>query len=556
MKRAAILAAAWIFHCAHAAPPAVQSLFPMGGQRGTEVWAQITGTLDPWPMKGWADHPGIQFAPDEKKKGFFKIQLAPDTPPGPHLVRFHNANGSTPPRVFFVGTAPDVPELEPNDAFVSPQTVTNLPAIVHGKLEKNGDVDSYGLRLKAGQTLVAAVDAFNAGSPMDALLTLRDESGSRVAFHHDTHTLDPRLAWACPRDGVYVLQVAAFAYPASSGVNFAGSAAHVYRLTLTQGPYVTHSLPMGVTRGKPSRVELRGWNVAANTFVDLPAGNGETVLLPGTAVNAPLRIHAGAAAEWVEAEPNDTTNQVQILTLPAAVTGCISRAGDVDRVAFHATRGQSLLLDLQSSRSGFLLDGKLAVEDAAGKILASNDDGAGHKDPQLNWSAPADGSYFAVITDLFGQGGPEHVYRLSIAVPAPDFSGSVTTPNFILEQGRTNEVKVTVRMTGGFNGKLRLSATGLPNGVSAAPVEVTKAGESVLKIIATAIAAPAGGEIRIVLQEVDRDPSRPVVCELTTAGTDNGVPQGFPDLIIRQTEHLWLSLVPPAPATVPPAKAP
>ncbi len=553
--RAVILAAAGFLSIAKAAPPTAEWLFPVGGQRGTEVLAEMGGNMEPWPLKVWADHPGIRFAADEKKKGFFKIQLAADTPPGPHLVRFHNTNGVTTPRVFVVGTAPDVAEVEPNDAFLSPQTITNLPAVIHGKLGKSGDVDSYALQLKAGQTLVAAVDAFTVGSPTDALLILRDERGVKLAFNHDVHTLDPRLVWDCPRDGRYVLQIAGFQYPASSSVNFSGGGSHVYRLTVTQGAFITHTWPQGAQRGQAARLELRGWNLPADAFVNLPASAGESLLVPGNAVNAPRQVPVSDGVELTEVEPNDATNQVQTITLPAAVTGCIGRAGDVDRVAFHAKKGQALLLDLHSSRAGFILDGKLAIEDATGKMLISNDDSAGRKDPQLSWSAPADGVYQVVITDLFGHGGPEYVYRLSIAAPESDFSGSVTAPNFTIEPGKTNEVKVTVKTSGGFNGKLRLSAVGLPPGVTAAPIEMLKAGEAKLLLLAAPGAQLVGGEWRLELQAIEGGRTRAVFCDLTSAGSDNGVPQGFPDLIIRQTAQLWISIIAAGPPT-PPAKKP
>ncbi len=553
--RAVILAAAGFLSTANAAPPTAEWIFPVGGQRGTEVPVQIGGNMEPWPLKVWTDHAGLRFVADEKKPGFFKIHIATDTPPGPHLVRFHHTNGVTAPRVFVVGSAPDVLEAEPNDAFLSPQTITNLPVIIHGKLGKSGDVDSYTLRLKAGQTLVAAVDAFAVGSPMDALLMLRDERGTKLSFNHDVHSLDPRLVWSCMRDGLYVLQIAGFQYPASSSVNFSGGAGHVYRLTVTQGAFITHTWPQGVQRGQAARLALRGWNLPVDAFVNLPASTGDTVLVPSDAVNAPWNVSVSDGAELTELESNAATNPVQTITLPAAVTGCIGRAGDVKRVAFQAKKGQALLLDLQSSRAGFILDGKLAVEDATGKVLTSNDDSAGRKDPQLSWRAPTDGVYQAVVTDLFGHGGPEYVYRLRIAAPSPDFSGSVAAPNFTIEPGKTNEVKVTVKMVGGFNGKLRLSAVGLPPGVTAAPVEISKAGEAKLLLLAAPGAQLAGGEWRLELQAVEGGRTLPAICDLTSAGMDNGVPQGFPDLLVRQTTRLWLAIAASSPP-VPPVKKP
>ena len=207
MIRAAI--AAILFSLtAVAAPPQVDWLFPIGAQRGSEALAQIGGKFQ-WPLKTWADDPGIAITADAKKKGFFKITVAKGVTPGPHLVRFYDGNGTAPPRVFFVSKAPDVPEKEPNNEMLLPQAVDVLPAVVHGKLQSGGDVDSYRVKLKAGQFFIAQLDAYTAGVSMDALMLLRDHRGVKLAFNHDAHSLDPRLVWQCDRDGEYVLQVAA-----------------------------------------------------------------------------------------------------------------------------------------------------------------------------------------------------------------------------------------------------------------------------------------------------------------------------------------------------------
>ena len=75
---------------------------------------------------------------------------------------------------------------------LKPQSIA-LPAVVHGQFAKAGDVDSFAFKMKAGQTLVAAMDAYTAGVSMDALMLLRDARGVKLAFNHDAHSLDPRL---------------------------------------------------------------------------------------------------------------------------------------------------------------------------------------------------------------------------------------------------------------------------------------------------------------------------------------------------------------------------
>ena len=116
------------------------------------------------------------------------MTVGKDVTPGPYLIRFHDANGTAPPRVFFVGKGRDITETEPNNEMLKPQSVA-LPAVVHGQFAKAGDVDSFAFKMKAGQTLVAAMDAYTAGVSMDALMLLRDARGVKLAFNHDAHSL-------------------------------------------------------------------------------------------------------------------------------------------------------------------------------------------------------------------------------------------------------------------------------------------------------------------------------------------------------------------------------
>jgi hypothetical protein len=37
------------------------------------------------------------------------------------------------------------------------------------------------------------------------------------------------------------------------------------------------------------------------------------------------------------------------------------------------------------------------------------------------------------------------------------------------------------------------------------------------------------------------------VFALATTGENNGVPQGFTDLLLRETDSLWLTVLPPKP---------
>jgi len=531
-----------------AAPPQVDWHFPMGAQRGTDLNASIGGKHN-WPLQGWCEHDGVQFTATEKK-GTFAVTVGKDVTPGPYLIRFHDANGTAPPRVFFVGKGQDITEAEPNNEMLKPQSIA-LPAVVHGQFAKAGDVDSFAFKMKAGQTLVAAMDAYTAGVSMDALMLLRDARGVKLAFNHDAHSLDPRLTWKCPKDGTYVLQMACFKFPANSTSSFGGGTGLTYRVTLTNGPYLRHAWPAAISGGE-ALIALRGWNLVKDAARARAQENDTELVLPIEAINGPLRLPVTGRPETVEREPNDTNATANSFG-PVNISGRIDWPGDVDRFAFDAQKGQRYRFDLDSFKLGFLLDAELAIEDNTGKVLVTNDDANKLRDPLLNWTAPADGRHCVRVRSLLNKGGGDYFYRLRIFQPEPAFNGTVEAPQFAVNAGATNEVKVTVNYLDGYKGKLTVAADGLPKGVTAEPVTVEKKGAATLKLIAALDAPSHNGPLQLTLQPEGDTASQLATVALTSSGVNNGVPQGFPEYIIPQTDRLWLTVLPPKP---PEKKAP
>ncbi|MEQ1839001.1 MAG: hypothetical protein ABL994_01215, partial [Verrucomicrobiales bacterium] len=66
-----------------AAVPTLESVFPPGGKRGTEIDVTLNGKYDPWPCSLWFSQKGLTFTPDPAKPGTGKLKIAAETPPGP-----------------------------------------------------------------------------------------------------------------------------------------------------------------------------------------------------------------------------------------------------------------------------------------------------------------------------------------------------------------------------------------------------------------------------------------------------------------------------------------
>ena len=237
-----------------AAAPTLEHLYPVAVQAGSTNSVITIGKFEPWPPKVWVDADGIVFTA-ETNSGKFSVEIATNAPVGPHLIRVFNEQGASGPRFLIVTREPQSAEQEPNDDFVKPQVLDPLPVSLNGRLDKSGDVDSFAVTLKAGQTLIASLEAYTLASPMDAVLRLVDGRGVQVALNDDDgRTFDPLLAWTAKSAGTYVLQVFAFAYPAVSEVKFTGGNACVYRLHVSRGPCVEYTLPLGVRRGAHTKL--------------------------------------------------------------------------------------------------------------------------------------------------------------------------------------------------------------------------------------------------------------------------------------------------------------
>lgn len=518
--------------------PTLDHLFPVAAAPGSTTAVTAVGKFAHWPPQVWTDTPGISFHAGEKA-GQFKVEVSPDVPAGPHLVRFFNETGASAPRFLIVATGREQIEAEPNDEFAKARLVERTPVTINGRLNKNGDVDCYALRLEAGQTLVATLDAYVLGSPVDAVLRLLDERGLEQAFNHDNgRNPDPMLTWTAPTAGNYIVQVFGFAQPATSDVRFTGSDSCVYRLNLARGaPGETGDRIQETGNGVPETAARKpeiGKSPGKNVLVS-------DILSPVSGFRSPV------SKESTEDEYRQRRGDDSAPSSPFAVAGCIEAVGEQDRFEFTATKGEKLVLALQSASLGFPLDAWLAIKDSAGKELVRNDDGT-NADPILEWTAPDSGAYVAVVGSVLHRAGPDHRYRLSVESAQPGFQGVIAESSFTVEPGKSIKIKITARRLQGFKSAMIATVTGLPEGLTANPVELNETEKEItLDVTASAEASAFSGPIQVVFREPNTDTVRHAVHELISSTSRNGVPQGFRDLVIKSTNQVWLTVRAPAP---------
>lgn len=172
--------------------PFVTGIFPLGGRDGVPITVRV---------KGW-NLPTDRLTLDAETRG-----------PGIHPVSVRDRGWISNRVPFAVDSLPEALEREPNDDQRSAQRV-EAPVIVNGRIDRPGDWDLFCFEGRAGDRIVAEVQARRLNSPLDSLLRLTDASGRQWGINDDsadkgagltTHQADSRLSVTLAADGTYYL---------------------------------------------------------------------------------------------------------------------------------------------------------------------------------------------------------------------------------------------------------------------------------------------------------------------------------------------------------------
>jgi hypothetical protein len=476
--------------------PQIGYLFPAGAQRGSQVNVIMGGKYMPGPCGVWVGGLGVR-SNNPTTEGAMQLTIDPNAPVGVRPVRIHSVQGASTARAFIVGELPEIVE----NPEVDRQPIT--PRItVNGRLNPKGDVDQFELSLKAGQQIVCAAAVAALGSPGDTILRLLDSTGRVVASADDQRGLDPLLVYRCASPGKFTLQIFDF--------NLAGGANSVYRLTVTDGPYLDYAFPAGVQRGVDSKVTLHGWNLpngetASHTVK--ATGESHVVTLAGAANQLVVPVVDSPVA--IESEPNNAPATAQVIGLAQVIGGRIDKPGDVDVFRITAKKGDRLLIKVDSNRLGFPTDLLLKVAKGDGTLIKEIDDAGGSRDPEYVLTIPADGEFLLTLRERALRGGPRFIYRMQVRSqvdsPKPSLRISVKTAEFAVIPGESLEIPVRVEPIEGFAEEIELMAVDLPAGVTVEAVKHTpkKTGNVSLTLKAASGAGFVSGPFKIVARSVD-----------------------------------------------------
>lgn len=469
--------------------PMLMSLHPVAAQRGAtsehtlesrytmhDAFAVmvsgsgVTGEIVPPEIKADDKAPNIQ-------KLQLKLTVAPDASPGVRELRVVTPRGVSTVGQLVIVEDPVVVESPKNDTVEEAQEVP-LPATLCGVIEKAEDVDFYRFHAQAGQSLSFHVRSMRLEDKIhdlqthsDPILAIRDANGSVLASSDNFFYGDPFVGHVFEQEGDYLIEI--------RDVRYQGNQYWVYSIEVNSRPFVTNVYPLAVAPGSPTRLDLVGFNLPASPAAewappaDCGPGSHWVPLTVGETTSNPAPLIIGDMALSQEsAEPNNTFEQAQAVSVPGGVNGRIEGEGDIDCYAFEAKKGETFSFEVVARRQQSALDSHLRVLDATGKQLAFNDDlrlgKRTYADSLVeNWTAPADGRYILEVRDMLQRGGPSYVYYLRAESAQPKFELYADTDKTQLAPGMSGALFVRIERKNGFTGEVQLHVDGLPPGVTA-----------------------------------------------------------------------------------------
>ena len=471
---------------------------------------------------------------------FMEVTVAPDAEPGERELRIRTPTGLSNPMVFHVG---QLPELSRKPMITSSYQVLGkeelalrkrptdevedritLPCTLNGQIA-SGEVNRYRFAAHKGQQLVITTQArqlipYIADAVpgwFQPVLVLHDADGKEVAYDDDyCFKPDPTILCEIPRDGKYVLGIYDSIYR--------GREDFVYRISIGELPFVTSIFPIGARADTTVKIKATGWNLdsAEMTLPAAEAGPGIHLLAARCKelVSNRVPFALDTLPECQENEPNNTAQQAQRVALPIILNGRMDQPNDWDVFRFAGHAGETVVAEVYARRFDSPLDSVLKLTDAAGKLLAWNDDhedlGSGvnthHADSYLRATLPADGVYCVHLGDTARNGGEDYTYRLRISDAQPDFALRVVPSSISLRSKASAQVSVYGIRKDGLTGPIKLSLNNPPPGFSADKMSITGTQEVARLTIKTTLAETAEpvnltvvGTAKIGEQEVSHD---------------------------------------------------
>lgn len=477
--------------------PALSSIFPMGGNPGTEFTAEVRGTALEGAYAVWFDSDvlsaDIQHVepvnkdakpgqPPSKRKyrAALRLRIQDAAKAGLYWMRLLTPNGLTDAVRFRVNSDPVIDEI--GSAHSDPESAQRLDrfqVVVNGRFSRKAEVDFYDFEVSAGERL--RFEAYSGSPSTDPVLTLFEPTGSwhnparltRLAYndeptHYPGRSDESRLTYRFEKAGRYVLRVEPFLG--------GGGPDHVYQLRATR-PNAGERAEKHRTRHFSRQAIAPLWEERNFTR---PLRPDALEVLWSRSTGRPEREPGGEIAV-ANADTGSANSQPVDVMLPSFIQGTVESPGDIDRVRFDAKRGDGIAIEVETPDAAppdFVP--YLRVVDEAGVEVFSNVHSMVHANggfimkvlsPKTVFDFRRDGRFTLEVRDLTTQRGDDRfAYRILIRPKVPHVGAvHIEEDRLNLVAGEIYKLSIVTDQEEGYEGYIALAVEGLPEGVRVIP---------------------------------------------------------------------------------------
>ena len=466
--------------------PAIRSLFPFSGQRGTTFTATVRGAglggattvlTDNAPFDIVVNHIATEQPADGAPRGraptdlvTIRVDIREDAKPGRYPVRLITRHGITNASPIHVVDLPVVAEPDgSHDTRESVIATGKLPAVHVGRLSRRGESDLYSFQAEAGQTLTFEVisglpQTASAGSAatvanFDPALSIFDAEGSwfdsgrlkRIAHNDEPawvfgSSTDAHLVHRFQKSGIYFLRVEAFAGQ--------GGPDYSYQLRIVPGAVPQERLAASTEWAERSWVR----RLDTNRLNQLASRGGKAQ----------------------DQKSIETYRTGAAFKLPAVIEGAIATPGESHRSTFRIDGPADLVMEVETPAAAppffnpvvrLLSDAgtEVATNLFAGRGACS---GAMTKSLQPKTVVPLrePGEYTVEVRDATADlASPDFRYRVMVRPRTPHVGQvRIDVDHLNLAPGEAKSIRVMFDREEDYRGAIVVTAEGLPPGVAAA----------------------------------------------------------------------------------------
>jgi hypothetical protein len=459
----------------------------------------------------------------------FVVAVAANVPVGTYEVRAIGKYGASNPRPFAVSDVPEAVEVEPNEDRESATELT-LPAVVNGQSDRATDVDFYHFTAPAGQRILVTNFARRVDSKADTVVSVYDSTGRALGSTGADQGKDSLVDFTTPVAGKYFVKVHDATYQGSPSHVYRvsiGVLPHIDFIFPPAGlagggrPFTIYG--RNLPGGRPSGLDLAGRPLdMLDTTIAIPNGDAALGLAvtsrlePASAAfdaieyrikgalgsSQPIMVGIATAPPVLENSDNDDASKAQMLTMPCEVMGKFYPERDRDWFQIDVKKDEYVSIEVISQRIGLPTNASLLVQritpaDADAEkaeqvqqlayVFESTalDGGSEfdirHHDASFQFTAPADGIYRLMVRGANADvsSDPRRSYRLAVNVrdaqnvaagAGGDFRlAAVPEQSFasvLMRKGGQAGIRIVAFRRDGFAGEIRVTAAGLPAGVT------------------------------------------------------------------------------------------